>query len=59
MIKKISKFYSSIRRYLGLLSIAILTLTVVSSCAINPATGRGNLVLMGEHGEKEIQVLER
>jgi predicted Zn-dependent protease len=54
MIKKISNFQSSIWRYLSLLGMAVLTLTIVSSCAINPATGRGNLVLMGEEGEKEI-----
>ncbi len=41
-------------RALAHVGLAILMLGVVSSCAINPATGRGNLVFMTEAKEKEI-----
>ncbi len=32
----------------------LLTLALISACAVNPATGDANLVLMGESREKEI-----
>ena len=46
---------------LGILSrlmLAALLLATVVSCAVNPATGGANLVLMGEGREKEIGVEE-
>ena len=37
---------------------ALLALTLLSSCAVNPATGRPNLVLMSENREKEVGLEE-
>ncbi len=45
-------------RYAALLAGAMLVSTLTSSCAVNPATGQPNLVLMGENREKEIGLEE-
>ncbi|MEQ8955855.1 MAG: M48 family metalloprotease, partial [Gammaproteobacteria bacterium] len=37
-----------------MLLFALFSLVVISSCAVNPATGSANLVLMSENREKEI-----
>ncbi|MEX2131225.1 MAG: M48 family metalloprotease, partial [Pseudohongiellaceae bacterium] len=41
-------------RFLVLIVMAMTMAGTLSSCAINPATGQGNLVLMTENREKEI-----
>ena len=39
-------------------SLCIMVLSIITSCAINPATGSANLVLMSERREKEIGLEE-
>ena len=40
------------------LAFVLLSLNILSACAVNPATGGPNLVLMTESGEKEIGLEE-
>ena len=54
VFKKANESLNSCPRALGLLGLTVLTLAFVSSCAINPATGQGNLVFMTVGKEKEI-----
>jgi len=45
-------------RTLRLLFCLLISIPLVNSCAVNPATGGANLVLMSENREKEIGLEE-
>ena len=63
-IFKIKNFFKSIRipsnslKWLILLVYPLVIVPIVTSCAVNPATGSANLVLMSENREKEIGLEE-
>ena len=46
------------KRSVRALSLALAGLFVLESCAVNPATGQGNLVMMSENRELEIGLEE-
>ena len=60
----IKTFLKSIRipsnslKWLILLFYPLVIVPIVTSCAVNPATGSANLVLMSENREKEIGLEE-
>jgi predicted Zn-dependent protease len=47
-----------LRTIVSLLTVALLASFLLSSCAVNPATGQPNLVLMSENREKEVGLEE-
>ena len=53
-----AKVSSSETRTLRLLFCLLISIPFVNSCAVNPATGGANLVLMSENREKEIGLEE-
>ncbi len=59
-IQSLTNFFSiqfKLKQFL-VTGLALVTILLLSSCAINPATGGANLVLMSENKEKEIGLEE-